>query len=128
MIDFGVYGPFALASYVLTEKFIDEKPNATRKFVEATAKAIEWARTTPRTQVIAWLERITKAQQRSEDPTLVDYWKSAAVAGLGGLMSDQEFANYIAWYVRVGQLKPGEVKASDIYTNRFNPFRDLARK
>jgi ABC-type nitrate/sulfonate/bicarbonate transport system substrate-binding protein len=128
MTDFGVYGPFSLASYVLTEKFIDENPNATRKFVEAVAKAIEWARTTPRAQVIARLERITKARQRSEDPALVDYWKSPAVAAKGGLMSDQEFTNYIDWYVRAGQLNPGQVKISDIYTNRFNPFRDAAQE
>jgi ABC-type nitrate/sulfonate/bicarbonate transport system substrate-binding protein len=128
MTDFEVYGPFSLASYVLTDKFIADKPNTARKFVEATARAIEWARTTPRPQVIARLEQITKRRQRAEDPTLVDYWKSPGVAGRGGLISDQEFASYIDWYVRIGQLKPGEVKASDIYTNRLNPFRDVAAK
>lgn len=128
MTDFEVYGPFSLASYVLTDKFIADNPNAARKFVEATAKAIEWARTTPRPQVVARLEQITRRRQRSEDSSLVDYWKSPGVAGRGGLISDQEFASYIDWYVRIGQLKPGEVKASDVYTNRFNPFRDMAAK
>jgi ABC-type nitrate/sulfonate/bicarbonate transport system substrate-binding protein len=128
MTDFEVYGPFSLASYVLTDKFIAGKPNAARKFVEATAKAIEWARATPRPQVIARLEQITQKRQRAEDPTLVDYWKSPGVAGRGGLISDQEFASYINWYVRIGQLKAGEVKASDIYTNKLNPFRDMAAK
>jgi ABC-type nitrate/sulfonate/bicarbonate transport system substrate-binding protein len=126
--DFDVYGPFSLGSYVLTDKFIADKPNAAGKFVEATARAIEWARTTPRPQVIARLEQITKRRQRAEDPTLVDYWQSPGVAGRGGLISDQEFASYIDWYVRIGQLKPGEVKASDVYTNRLNPFRDMAAK
>ena len=128
MTDFQVYGPFSLASYVLTDKFIADKPNAARKFVEATAKAIEWARTTPRPQVIARLQQITRRRQRSEDPSLVDYWQSRGVAGRGGLMSDQEFSSYIDWYVRIGQMQAGEVKASDVYTNRLNPFRDLAAK
>ena len=128
MTDFEVYGPFSLASYVLTDKFIADQPNAAHKFVEATAKAIEWARTTPRSQVIARLEQITKNRLRAEDPTLVDYWKSPGVAGRGGLMSDHEFASYIEWYVRIGRLKAGEIKASDVYTNRLNPFRDLAAK
>jgi ABC-type nitrate/sulfonate/bicarbonate transport system substrate-binding protein len=126
--DFEVYGPFSLASYVLTDKFIADKPNAARKFVEATARAIEWTRVNPRPQVIARLEQITRKRQRAEDPALVDYWKSPGVAGRGGLMNDQEFASYIDWYLRIGQLKPGEVKASDIYTNRLNPFRDIAAK
>ena len=59
---------------------------------------------------------------------LVDYWQSPGVAGRGGLISDQEFASYIDWYVRIGQLKPGEVKASDVYNNRLNPFREVAAK
>jgi ABC-type nitrate/sulfonate/bicarbonate transport system substrate-binding protein len=128
MTDFEAYGRFSLASYVLTNKFIADKPNTARKFVEATARAIEWARTTPRPQVIARLEQIANRRQRAEDPTLVDYWQSPCVAGEGGLMSDREFATYIDWYVRIGQLRADEIKASDVYTNRLNPFRDVAAK
>jgi ABC-type nitrate/sulfonate/bicarbonate transport system substrate-binding protein len=126
--DFRAYGPLSLGSYVLTDTFIAEKPNTARKFIEATARAIEWTRTIPRDQVIARMERITKARQRSEDPALVDFWKSPGVAGRGGVMIDQEFARYIDWSVGLGQLKPGQVRATDIYTNRFNPFRDVAAK
>jgi ABC-type nitrate/sulfonate/bicarbonate transport system substrate-binding protein len=128
MTDFEVYGPFSLASYVLTDKFIADNPNTARKFVEATARAIEWARTTPRPQVIARLEQITKRRQRAEDPTLVDYWQSPGVAGEGGLMSDRELTTYIDWYVRIGQLQADQIKASDAYTNRLNPFRNVASK
>ena len=126
--DFGTYGAFSLASYVLTDKFIKEKPNTAQKFVEAIAKAIEWARATPRDEVIARMRKITKARQRNEDPTIVDYWKSIAVAGKGGLMKEQEFSAYIEWYVKTGQLKEGRIRASDVYTNRFNPYRDVAQK
>jgi ABC-type nitrate/sulfonate/bicarbonate transport system substrate-binding protein len=129
MTDFEVYGPFSLARYVLTDKFIAGKPDTARKFVEATARAIEWARTTPRSQAIAGLEQITKRRQRAEDSTLVDYWQSPGVAGEGGLMSDRESATYIDWCVRIGQRRADEIKASDVYyTNRLNPFRDVAAK
>jgi ABC-type nitrate/sulfonate/bicarbonate transport system substrate-binding protein len=128
MTDFETYGAFSLASYVLTDKFIKEKRNAAQKFVEAIANAIEWARATPRDEVIARMRKITTARQRNEDPTIVDYWKSIAVAGKGGLMQEQEFATYIDWYVETGQLKEGQIRASDGYTNRFNPYRDVAQK
>jgi ABC-type nitrate/sulfonate/bicarbonate transport system substrate-binding protein len=128
MTDFETYGAFSLASYVLTDKFIKDKPNAAQKFVEATAKAIEWARATPRDEVIARMRKITTARQRNEDPTIVNYWMSIAVAGKGGLMQEQEFAAYIDWYVRTGQLKEGQIRAFDVYTNRFNPFRSVAEK
>jgi len=126
--DFETYGAFSLASYVLTDKFIKDKPNAAQKFVEAIAKAIEWARATPRDEVIARMRKITTARQRNEDPTIVDCWKSIAVAGKGGLMQGEEFAAYIDWYVKTGQLKEDQIRASDVYTNRFNPFRDVAQK
>jgi ABC-type nitrate/sulfonate/bicarbonate transport system substrate-binding protein len=83
MTDFGTYGAFSLASYVLTDKFIKEKPNAAHKFVEAIAKAIEWARVTPRDEVITRMRKITAARQRNENPAIVDYWKSIAVADKG---------------------------------------------
>ncbi|GDY32708.1 hypothetical protein GTS_43410 [Gandjariella thermophila] len=38
---------------MLTRKFIAQNPNTTRTFVTGVAKAIEWARTRPREEVIA---------------------------------------------------------------------------
>jgi ABC-type nitrate/sulfonate/bicarbonate transport system substrate-binding protein len=73
MTDVGTYGPLTLGGYVLTDKFIAEKPNAARLFVEGTAKAIEWARATPRDQVIERMRDVTKRRGRNEDPTIVDY-------------------------------------------------------
>jgi len=121
--DFGDYGALSLASYVLTDRFIEEKPNAARKFVEATAQAIEWARATPRDEVLERLRKIVRDRHRNEDTSVIDHWKSYGVAGRGGLIADREFATYVDWYVQVGQLRPGQVKPADLYTNRFNPFR-----
>jgi len=120
--DFGEYGAASIASYVLTDKFIREKPNAARKFVEATARAIEWARATPREEVLERLRKIIRDRHRNEDTSVIDHWKSYGVAGRGGLMSDAEFATYIDWYVAAGQLRAGQVTPAGIYTNRLNPF------
>jgi ABC-type nitrate/sulfonate/bicarbonate transport system substrate-binding protein len=126
MTDFGTYGPLSLGGYVLTDRFISEKPNAARKFVEAVAKAIEWARLTPRDAVVARMQKIAEARGRNEDPTVVRYWKSIGIAGKGGVMTDQEFAVYIDWYIKTGLLQQGQVKVVDAFTNKFNPFRDIA--
>lgn len=45
--------------------------------------------------------------------------------GWTGQMLFPELAD---WYVGIGRLQPGEVKASDVYTNRLNPFRAMAAK
>ncbi|WP_308638222.1 ABC transporter substrate-binding protein [Paenibacillus silvisoli] len=120
--DKDLFGTFSAGSYVLTNKFITNNPNAAKKFVEATAKAIEWARTTPREEVIAKFQSIVEKRGRKEDGAALKFWKSTGVAGKGGLIADQEFETWIQWLVKEGNLKDGELLAKDLFTNNFNPF------
>lgn len=120
--DQDLFGTFSAGSYVLTNKFIKDNPNAAHKFVEATAKAIEWARTTPREEVIARFEKIINSRGRKEEPTTVKFWKSTGVAGKGGLISDKEFDTWVNWLVKEGTIKEGELRGKELYTNIFNPF------
>ncbi|MBP1962482.1 ABC transporter substrate-binding protein [Paenibacillus aceris] len=120
--DSDLFGIFSAGSYVLTDKFIKANPNASRKFVEATAKAIEWARTTPREEVVARFEKIINERGRKEDTSTVKFWKSTGVAGKGGLISDKEFGTWIQWLVDEGVIKDGQLKLQGLYTNEFNPY------
>lgn len=124
--DHDLYGNFTAGTYVLHEKFIRENPNTTRQFVEATARAIEWARTQPPEVVRARFEKIIAQRKRNEDASTIKYWKSTGVAGRGGLIEDKELQVWIDWLVKDGALKPGQLKASTLYTNEFNPFRNNA--
>lgn len=121
--DYDLFGEFTAGSYVMTEKFLKQNPNTAKKFVEATAKAIEWARTTPREEVIARYEKIIKQRGRNEDTSNIQYWKSTGVAGNGGVIADKEFSVWIDWLIKDGQLKKDQIKSSDLYTNEFNPFQ-----
>jgi ABC-type nitrate/sulfonate/bicarbonate transport system substrate-binding protein len=120
--DRDLFGDFSAGSYVLSKKFIKDNPNAARKFVEGTAKAIEWARTTPRDEVVARFEQIINKRGRKEDAKAVKYWKSTGVAGKGGLIDDKEFQTWIDWLVKEGTLKEGELSVKSLYTNEFNPY------
>ncbi|WP_159888185.1 ABC transporter substrate-binding protein [Paenibacillus puerhi] len=120
--DIDVFGEFSAGSYVLTEKFIKSNPQAARLFVEATAKAIEWARTTPRDEVVARYEKIINERGRKEDTSTVKFWQSTGVAGQGGLISDKEFQVWIDWLESEGTLKKGQLKLDGLYTNAFNPY------
>ncbi|MFD1955354.1 ABC transporter substrate-binding protein [Paenibacillus thailandensis] len=125
--DKDLFGTFSAGSYVLTNEFIKNNPNATRKFVEATAKAIEWARTTPREEVIARYEAIIEKRGRKEDASNVKYWKSTGIAGTGGLIAEKEFQTWVDWLVNEGTLKIGELDGKKLYTNEFNPFASDAK-
>jgi ABC-type nitrate/sulfonate/bicarbonate transport system substrate-binding protein len=120
--DFEMFGKFTAGSYVLTESFMRDKPNTARKFVEATAKAIEWARNHPRDEVIARYEGIIKRRARNEDASAVKYWRTTGIALKGGLIAEREFQIWLDWLVKDGQLSRDRLKLSDIYTNELNPF------
>jgi ABC-type nitrate/sulfonate/bicarbonate transport system substrate-binding protein len=121
--DTDLFGDFTGGAYVLRDRFIKDNPNTARKFVGAIAHAIEWARTNPPDVVRARFASIIAKRKRNEDASTVKYWKSTGVTGQGGLIADQDLQRWIDWLVKDGWLKPGQVKASDLYTNEFNPYR-----
>jgi ABC-type nitrate/sulfonate/bicarbonate transport system substrate-binding protein len=120
--DYAQFGSYGYASYLFTDRFIAQNPNTVRKFVDGTARAIEWTRSTPRDQVVARLKKIVEARHRNEDTSIVNYWKSPGVGGKGGVIAADDFTTYIDWYVKNGVLKAGQVKPEAVYSNQFNPF------
>jgi ABC-type nitrate/sulfonate/bicarbonate transport system substrate-binding protein len=124
LTDYELFGALTTSSYVLTNRFIATNPNTTRKFVEATARAIEWARTQPRAAVVARFQDIIKKRGRDEDPGVITYWRSTGLAGHGGLLEDRSFSLYIDWFRANGDAAVGELQARELYTNEFNPYRN----
>lgn len=120
--DLELFGPFNAGSYVFTEDFIAQNPDTVAKFVEATAKAIEWARDTPKEEVIARYKKIIASRGRNENDQAINFWKSPGVASKGGLILPSDFQIWLDWLVKNGQLKPGQLTLTDLYDNRFNPF------
>lgn len=120
--DYEMFGKFTAGSYVMKTSFIREHPNTARKFVEAVGRAIEWARTTPREQVIDRFRQIMAKRGRNENADALKYWRSYGVAGKHGAMSDKDFQVWIDWMVKDGELEPGQLKASQLYTNELNPL------
>lgn len=120
--DTDLFGEFTAGAYFFTEKYIKENPDTVKTFVEGTAKAIEWARTTPREEVIAKLEEIVSAREGNETTENLKYWKSTGIAEDGGVIAAKEFQVWIDWLVQSGELKEGQVKQEDLYTNEYNPY------
>lgn len=117
--DFDLFGKFTAGSYVLRNDFIRKNPNTARKFVQATARAIEWARAADRAEVVARMEKIVERRGRNENAAPIKHWRSTGVASTGGELSDKDFQVWIDWLIKDGQLEPGKIKARDLYTNQF---------
>ncbi|HML89607.1 MAG TPA: ABC transporter substrate-binding protein [Methylomusa anaerophila] len=122
--DYQLFGNFNSSCLVMSEKFIKENPNTVKKFVEGLAKAIEWANTTPRDEVVDRMENIINKRKRNENTEGVKYWRHTGIASKGGVISEGDLKIWIDWLVQEGKLKEGQVKVSSVYTNDFNPFRD----
>jgi len=120
--DIDLFGEFTAGAYFFTEKYIEENPDTVKTFVEGVAKAIEWARTTPQEEVVAKLEEIVSSREGNEPTENLKYWKSTGIAEKGGVIAEKEFQIWIDWLVQNGELKEGQVKLEDLYTNEFNPF------
>lgn len=116
-----LWGRFNAGSYVMSTRFIAKHPNTVRKFVEAMGKAFAWSRSQPREVVIARMQEIVKKRKRHENASSIAHWKSYGVATDHGQLTEAEFKMWIGWLERAGQLQPGQVKPSDIYTNDFQP-------
>lgn len=120
--DRDLFGTFTAGSYVLRKDFLRDRPNAARHFVEATARAIEWARNNPREVVIERMRDIVTRRGRNEDVDALRYWRSTGVAGTGGLIAERELSIWLDWLVKAGELSPGQLSLAEVYTNELNPY------
>lgn len=119
-------GPYNGGQFVFRDEFIAQYPEAVRAFTTGVAKAIEWARTTPRDKVIARMARIIKQRDRpNEDTSTLQYWHSYGVASPHGLISDKDFARWEEWLRATGAIDE-PLNPSEFYTNKFNAFADAA--
>ncbi|AGP52370.1 ABC transporter substrate-binding protein [Streptomyces rapamycinicus] len=121
--DVQLLGAFSAGTYVMTDRFLRQNPDTATTFVTGVARAIEWARATPREQVIARMTRIVRKRDRKEDATPLKYWKSFGVAETGGRITDKQLQLWIDWLEERGDIKRGKVTASDLYTNQYNDYR-----
>ncbi|WP_144639126.1 ABC transporter substrate-binding protein [Bordetella genomosp. 13] len=119
--DYDLFGEYTFASVVMNTDFLKKNPKASRHFVGALARAIEWSQTQPREKVIQvygdYLTRIGRADQ----VPAIKLWDTQAVHNKGGVISKDEFGRWAEWLTTQGQLKAG-LNVEDVYTNDYNPY------
>lgn len=108
--DTDVLGEIAGGFVVLRRDWTEEHPEAAKTFIEASAKALDFARENPqKTQEI--LAKVLKS--RGENPEIAQYFTGYGVRA-GGRAVDRDLQFWIDVLVREGKLAEGQLKASDI--------------
>jgi ABC-type nitrate/sulfonate/bicarbonate transport system substrate-binding protein len=118
--DYELFGSFNAGSVVMSTRFTADNPKTARKFVQAVGAALDWAHEHPREEVIARMQNIIRKRGRNENTETVHHWQSTGVSTPHGLLTDRDYQLWIDWMERAGQLQPGQIKPSDVYTNEFN--------
>lgn len=116
-----LYGEFSYGSLIFKDSFIKSNPEAVEDFVQGTARAIRWAQLNVAEVQKAFNEIIEK-RDRQEDTTLTQYWKSTGIAGIGGVIDEKEISTWLDYLEGTGELKKGQLKTKDLYTNEYNPY------
>lgn len=116
--DYDIIGNQTHCGMFMSEKFMKENPEAVRKFVEASARAADWAKDNP-VEARELAARIMKA--KGGNPEIAKYWKGFGVRE-HALLMDSDVQFWIDELVKDGRLGQGQYKPSDFYTNEFNPY------
>ncbi|MEV0335248.1 ABC transporter substrate-binding protein [Nocardia sp. NPDC050717] len=120
--DTAIFGEFDYGTYVFRKDFIEQNPEAVKDFVQGTARATRWLQITPRDEVIAKFTDIITKRGRNENLKLLDYWRSSGIPVPGAVIADKEIQIWIDWLERNGELPKGKITATDLFTNKDNPY------
>jgi ABC-type nitrate/sulfonate/bicarbonate transport system substrate-binding protein len=120
--DVDLVGPYNGGSIVLRDDLIKKNPDLTKRFVAGLAKALVYTETHSADEVRTVLARWLTDQGRPDDAKALALWKGTGVATHAGLIRDKDFDLWLSWLESRGDVKTDALKASDIYTNKFNPF------
>lgn len=110
-------------SYFFSEEYIKNNPNTVKEFTEGVAKAIEWLKVTPKDEVIAKLEEIINSRENNESTAFLQYYKKGGIITEGGQFPEEDFQVVLDWLEGNGDIDKGKVKATDVFTNEFNPYK-----
>jgi ABC-type nitrate/sulfonate/bicarbonate transport system substrate-binding protein len=118
-----LYGNIDDDEYVMNKEFVKEYPNTTHILVSAMAKALVWAQTHQLKQVRAEYVAYLDAHNRPDEvPYMQNFYEGAAVNTHGGVIVAKDFTYWLTWMKRFGFLTDTSLKASSLYTNKFNPY------
>jgi ABC-type nitrate/sulfonate/bicarbonate transport system substrate-binding protein len=122
--DVALVGPYNGGSIVLRDQFIKANPDLTKKFVAGLAKAIVYTESHSAEEVRATLQDWLTKQGRPDDAKALALWKGTGIATHAGTIRDEDFDIWLDWLESRGDVKTDALKASDIYTNKYNPYAE----
>lgn len=109
----------------LTQKFIDENPEAVKELVTGFVKVNNWLKKNPEKGKEM---HIQLAKERHVDSSLVEKYYTVTDIRANCLVKKNDAQYFIDKLEEYNYIPKGKVKASDLYTNEFNPYASQGDK
>lgn len=112
--DYEVLNISQIGGWAMREDFLETNPDLVRRFIAAVSKGYEWGNTHPN-------EALEILNRRNEVPKEYQQYQKYRPVPADALVEGNSIQKWIDIMVEFGQLKEGQVKAEDVYTNDYNP-------
>ncbi len=112
--DYDTFQTRAGNNMATSEKVIKNNPEKVRRFVAAIVKAQQWINNNHDEADRIYAEKLKLK------PEVAQYFDRTHYSDTG-LETDERIQLWIDELVKAGEIKEGQVKPSDVYTNEFNP-------
>ncbi|MDR1511163.1 MAG: ABC transporter substrate-binding protein, partial [Synergistaceae bacterium] len=112
--DYDTFGGLAGNNMSTSQKVIDKDPEKVRRYITAIVKAQAWINDHQDEAVVIYADylKVPREQVENFDKAFYSY---------DGLENDERIQLWIDDLVALGEIKEGQFKPSDVYTNEFNP-------
>lgn len=113
LTDFEALGITQIGGWAFSDEYIKNNPDAVKAFVRAILAAVEFIK--------------SNAANSKEAEKIIEKWTGIArvpelVPAQQFTMNEQDIIKWISILERNNAIKPGEVNASDVFTNEFSPY------
>ncbi|MFC0904428.1 ABC transporter substrate-binding protein [Clostridium sp. MT-14] len=109
----------------VTQKFIDDNPEAVKELVAGFEKANTWLQKNPEKGKEL---HIQIAKDRKLNPTLIEKYYPVTDIRAHSLVKKSDAQYFIDKLEKYKNIPKGKVKATDLYTNKFNPYASQGDK
>jgi ABC-type nitrate/sulfonate/bicarbonate transport system substrate-binding protein len=121
--DSDVVGYYNGGGVELRTDWIEHQKKTSKTLVSGISYAIDYIESHDRQQVLdIYLPWLKKHGYGDYVEAVEKNWNgSTGVSSKGGLIADKDISIWLDWLGGRGDVDPSKIKASDVYTNEFNP-------
>lgn len=121
--DSDVVGFYNGGGVSLRTDWIENKKETSKTLVSGIAYAVDYIESHDRQEVldvyVPWLKK--QGYTDAVDAVEKNWAGSTGVSSKGGLIAEKDISIWLDWLAGRGDVDPSKIKASDVFTNEFNP-------